>query len=327
MFKESDLTLAVRTRYTSNFKKRLQEEFPKLRIIVCNSDEELISAVPEADILFIRSDPSMGFLLKGLFKNAPKLKWIQITEAGADALFPSLAALNHKVEVTCMRGTHGDIISEYYICAILMLLRDFPRYLKNQEERIWEQRRADTLRGKTVLILGLGQIGRVLAKRLSLFEAHIIGMKKGNEKVDYVDQQVSPRQLMEVLPAADFVCVTLPLTDETRGLIKEKEIQAMKKTAYLINTARGEIVDTEALIRALKGKWIAGVIADVFAIEPLPADSELWNLPNLILTPHIAGALSEEGYVQRRVEIFSENLRGFLEGKEMINRVDLTLGF
>ncbi len=317
IFKESDLTLVVSTRYTSSFKKRLQEQFPKLKIIACNTDEELISAVPEADILLIHRGPSKGSLLEDLFKNAPKLKWIQITDAYADALLSILADLNHKVEVTCMRGTRDDIMSEYIICAILMLLRDFPQYLKNQEKRIWEQRQADALRGKTVLILGLGQIGKVLAKRLTLFEAHVIGMEKKEAKVDYVDQQVSPSQLMEVLPAADFVCVTLPLTDETRGLIKEKEIQAMKKTAYFINTARGEIVDTGALIRALKEKWIAGAVVDVFTIEPLPADSELWGLPNLILTPHISAALSEEWYVQRRVEIFSENLRRFFEGKDI----------
>ncbi len=325
--KASDLTLVVGTRYTEHFTKRIQAQFPELKIIACAKDEEFAAAAPEADVLFLRYNLPRGSLLKGLLKDALKLKWIQITEAGADTLIPVLSDLKQKVEVTCMRGTHGDIMSEYIICVILMLLRNFPRYLKNQERKIWEQDRADSLRGKTVLILGLGQIGKVLARRIKAFDARVIGLEKEEARVDHVDLQVPPSKLMEVLPEADVVCTTLPLTPETRNFIQEKQFRAMKKTAFFINTARGAIVDEGALIRALKEKWIAGAAIDAFTTEPLPPESELWNLPNLILTPHISGAITEEEYVQRRLEIFSENLHRFISGKELINLVDSSRGF
>lgn len=177
-------------------------------------------------------------------------------------------------------------------------------------------------------IVGLGSIGREVARLAKAFGMRVIATRRSAKLISrarYVDILLPREHQIELLSDSDFVVLTLPLTPETRRLIGEKELRAMKSTAYLINVARGGIVDEEALIHALNARWIAGAGLDVFATEPLPADSRLWELPNVIFTPHIGGAT--EDYVLRATKVFHENLRRYLNGKKLLNVVDKKKGY
>ena len=184
------------------------------------------------------------------------------------------------------------------------------------------------LKGKTLGIIGLGGIGLELAKKGKCLGMQIIGMKnrvRKGEQIRYVDRILPKQKLPELLSQSDFVALTLPLTDETFHLIGEKELAQMKNSAYLINTSRGKITDEKALVDALEDQRIAGAGLDVFEEEPLSPNSRLYNLENVIITPHVAGTMVD--YFQKVAEIFKENLKRYLRGQKMINLVDKRLGY
>jgi len=184
------------------------------------------------------------------------------------------------------------------------------------------------LRSKTVGIVGLGNIGREVARLAKAFGMRVVATRRSVKRVaraKYVDILLPREQLLRLLSESDFVVLSLPFTSETNKLIGEKELRTMKPTAYLINIARGNIVDEEVLIRALDEHWIAGAGLDVFATEPLPPDSRLWEFPNVIFSPHIAGGM--EDYNIRTIELFCENLRRYLSGKNLFNVIDKKKGY
>ncbi len=183
----------------------------------------------------------------------------------------------------------------------------------------------DELAGKTLGIIGLGSIGMEIARKGKCFGMNVIGIKKTHENVRWVDEVYTPENLDIVLGESDYLVLCVPATDETKNLIGERELKKMKISAYLINIARGDVIDENALIRALKEKWIAGAAIDVTREEPLSPDSPLWELDNLIITPHVAG--SSPYYWDRAVDIFVENLKRFFQGEELINVVDWDRGY
>jgi len=176
--------------------------------------------------------------------------------------------------------------------------------------------------------VGLGHIGREVARLAKAFGMEVMATRrsaKPGARARYVDKLLTPEQLPQLLSNSDFLVLSLPATPGTRKLIGEKELRTMKPTAYLINVARGAVIDEEALIRALKGNWIAGAGLDVFSAEPLPSDSKLWELPNLIFSPHISGNL--DNYYKLSTELFCENLRRYVNGKRLFNVVDRKKGY
>jgi phosphoglycerate dehydrogenase-like enzyme len=197
-----------------------------------------------------------------------------------------------------------------------------------QEAKKWERITPSGLRGKTAGIVGLGHIGREIARLSKAFGMRVVATRRGAKHVGtmrYVDAVYPAARLPELLAESDFVVLSLPYTPETEKIIGEKELGMMKPSAFLINIARGGVVDEEALIRALEEKRIAGAGLDVFSIEPLPADSRLWGMKNVIVSPHMSGNMDD--YIERATDLFVRNLGRYLEGKRMLTVVDKKKGY
>ena len=268
-------------------------------------------------------------LPRNLLSRAPRLRWVQGVGAGVDLLAGKTGLLQSDIMVSTASGVNAIAVAEFALCLMLMIVKQAPRFMSNKEAGCWKSFANSELNGKTVGIVGLGKIGGEVAKLTRAFRMRVLAIKRsvtGREKeVAEVDALFSPQEILQMLPECDFVVLTAPLTPETRGLIAEAALKAMKPTAYLINTARGPIIKQDVLIQALKERWIAGAALDVFETEPLPADSELWNLPNVIVSPHIAGYVGENH--APRTQLFLESLKRFLRGEEPYNLFDKQKGY
>jgi len=237
------------------------------------------------------------------------------------------------IVVTTASGIHKTAMAEYVVCMMISLSRRIPMILRESEQHQWKPGRlrlyyGEEISGKTLGILGLGAIGREVARVARALGMRTIGLRRSGHTgapEGVVDEVYGPDEMLEMLPKCDFVLVVVPFTPETRGMFGEKELRAMKPTAHLINVARGEIVDEAALAKALREEWIAGGAFDVFAKEPLPADSELWDLPNLVITPHMSG--NTIPYMDRAYQLFHDNLRRYLAGEPLVNVLDKKLGY
>ena len=279
------------------------------------------------------SEVILCFQLPGPLQEAKSLRWIQLVSAGAEHILEAGVGATD-IMVTTASGIHGTAMAEYTLGAMVMLARRMPLVLREAERHQWNPSQLRTyygeeLWGKTLGILGLGAIGQRVAAVVRCVGMRAIGLRRSGAREDLpeglVDAVHGPQGLSELLAGSDFVLVSLPLTQETRGMLGEKELRTMKSSAYLINVARGGIVDESALVRALREGWIAGAVFDVFAQEPLPPNSELWDLPNLIITPHMAGATLP--YLDRAAELFQENLKLYLAGQPLVNLLDKQRGY
>ena len=267
-----------------------------------------------------------------IVERAPALKWLQLTSAGVDRLLDAPVVRSH-VSVTTASGIHAVPISEYVIGAMLAFAKGLPRAFRAQQERVWRPYWPEELEEKTVGVLGVGAIGarvvelskalgmRVLALRRSA-ERRMTGAEAG---MTGVHEMLPPSDLPYLLSESDYVVVALPLTAESRGLIGEAELRAMKPNTVIVNIGRGAIIDEAALVRALKDGWIAGAALDVFQQEPLSGESELWGLENVIVTPHISGGTPR--YMERAVELFCDNLRRYVADEPLRNVVDPARGY
>ncbi len=258
---------------------------------------------------------------------APNLKWIQLTSAGADRLLGS-GIIESGIIVTTVSGLHATPIGEFIITSMLMFAKGAPQTMRAQLKHEWTRFAPRELRGATLGIIGMGHIGEGAARLAKAFGCRVIGTKRSAtnvESTDYADAIHPAADLEVVLAESDYVVLSMPLTAETRGMIAEPQLRAMKLTAVLINIARGGVCVEADLIRALREGWIAGAALDVFAQEPLPAESPLWDLENVILTPHISGGTPI--YNERAVAIFADNLRRYLAGAPLENVVDPARGY
>jgi len=259
---------------------------------------------------------------------APNLRWLQLTSAGVDRLIDA-PIVRSRVTVTTASGIHAVTISEYVLGAILAFAKGFLRAYRSQQESKWAAYPPLELEGQTLGIVGMGAIGARVADLAAAFGMRVLAMRRSVQLrtpgEGPVDEMLPPSDLPYLLAESDYVVLALPLTDESRHLIGEAQLRAMKPSAVLINIARGPIVDEPALIRALKERWIAGAALDVFEREPLPSESELWGLDNVLVTPHISGGTPR--YMDRAVDLFCDNLRLYLAGEPLRNVVDPTRGY
>lgn len=319
------MKVLVNAKISDRQMEALRQLSPQLEVVREVDPQRAREEMCDAEILYT-------FQLPGPLAEARALRWIQLVSAGADHIMEAGGAKTD-ILVTTASGIHGAAMAEYVLCMMVMLARRIPLILRESQQHQWKPGRlrtyyGDELEGKTLGIVGLGTIGRRVAKVAKALEMRVLGLRRSGKSggdAGAADELYGPGQLLEMLPQCDFVLVVVPFTPETRGLIGERELRAMKPTAYLINVARGEIVDEAALARALREGWIAGGAFDVFAQEPLPPDSELWDLPNLIITPHMSG--NTIPYMDRATELFQENLRRYLAGEPMINVLDKELGY
>jgi phosphoglycerate dehydrogenase-like enzyme len=288
----------------------------RVRVLVAHDTNGARAAIADVDIVYAWKLPTE------LYREAARLRWVQAMGAGVDwALRQPLPA---GVALTRVPGIFGPWMSEYVLGWCLWVTQRMAMYLDARAERRWLQTvPPDRLRDKTLLLVGVGDIGRAVARAARAVGARVEGVNTTGRPVREVDRIHPARQLRVALGRADFVVLLVPLTDSTRGLIGPAELAAMKPGAWLINIARGAVIDEAALVAALEGGRIGGAVLDVFETEPLPADHAFWKLPNAIVTPHIAGPSTAEEIAP----IFDDNLRRFLAGRPLRHRVDVTKGY
>ena len=260
-----------------------------------------------------------------LGRRAPHLQWIHIIGAGVEHLAP-LDWLPPGVALVNNRGIHAEKAGEYGAMALLMLNQGLPRFMSQQRRHLWDARFSTPIAGKTLLVVGAGNMGLAVARRAKGLGLRVAGIRRGGRPARHVDAMHRPDALDTLLPVADFVLVTTPLTRETRDLVDRRRIGLMKPGAGLVNMARGPVVDTDALAAALTAGRLAGAVLDVFDPEPLPAASPLWDTPNLVITPHVAGD-DDVSYIPRTLDLFFDNVARTLAGRPLRNRVRPKLGY
>jgi len=256
-------------------------------------------------------------------RKAPRLKWLHAFNVGVDhPIYHEMLARG--VRLTTSSGSTAEPIAQTAIAGMLMLARNFPHWLAAQRKHLWDPMRGSgvprDLRGQTALVLGLGQIGREFARLARALGLKVIGVRRNTTQGGTaVDEIHPPAHLAELLPRSDWLIIACPLTHETRGLITAATLARLPAGARVINVARGEIVEQNALIAALESGHLGGAYLDVFDPEPLPPDSPLWELPNVIVTPHNSSVAS--GNDRRVFEIFTDNLRRWSRGEALVNEV------
>ena len=280
--------------------------------------------IDDAEILIRGFIPVEPFV--GLVERMPALRWLHIPRAGVDnSLVP--AVVQRDLVITNSAGVHAIPISEFVLMFMLAHVKQVPALLQLQVERAWRGRtlHLSELSARTVMIVGLGQIGQAIAARARGFGMRVVGSRRSGAATPNVDAVVADDRWRELLPEADYVVVAAPLTPRTRGLIDAAALAAMKPSAYLINIARGEIVDENALAEALHAGRIAGAGLDVFAQEPLPSAHPLWSAPNVFVTPHISWSSPET--MPRTFALFVDNLKRYVDGQPLLNVIDKEAGY
>ena len=281
---------------------------------------EMIGA---AEVLFGIPGDSPDGLAEAL-RVAPGLRWVQATSAGAGEQVGGASLTREALErviVTSAAGVHAGPLAEFALFGLLAFTKGLPRLLADQRARRWGHYPVRELSGATLLIVGLGQIGTEVARRAAAFGMRVVGLnRRGAGDYPQVDVLARIDALAQWLPEADAIVLSLPLTEQTTGLIDAAAIDAVKPGAVLVNVGRGGVLDEAALIDALREERLAGAALDVVANEPLDPGSPLWELPNLLLSPHTAGLSVHEN--ERIVSLFADNLGRYLRGEELRNRVD-----
>lgn len=312
--------------YPPALAQQLQTEFPDAQITLIQDPKLRQAEIANAQVLF-----AVRFSPKDL-RVAGQLKWLHLASAGAThVLFPEMIASD--VIITNSRGLHGIPIAEHILGVMIMLSRKLQTAYRYQLDGKWPRREMfdlyptfSELSGGTAGIIGLGGIGMAVAERVKALGMRVIATKRTvGQPPACVDEVLGTDGLPHLLQESDFVIIAAPLTLATTGLIGEHELRLMKSTAYIINVGRGPIIQQPVLIRALKEGWIAGAGLDVTDPEPPEADSELLQLPNVILTPHYSGLRSN--YWKHATEVFRPNLGKFLRGEPLDNVVDKQGGY
>ncbi len=298
------------------YQDALAGAFPGVEIRLAASHEAALESAPWMDILVTYGSQIDDALVAG----GARLKWIHVLATGTDWVW-KLKNLGHDVLITSTRGIHGPPMSEMALMMMMGLGRGFRGFVKNQQAAEWVRFPGTLIDGKTVGILGIGAIAEDLAPKCKSMGMTVIGISETERPVAGIDRFHHRRDLVRVVPELDYLVVLVPHTPQTESIIDARVLAAMKPTAYLLNLARGGVVDEEALIRALQAGGIAGAGLDAFRTEPLPAHSPLWHMEKVIVTPHNSGLYDE--YVSRAWPILEGNLRSFLAGaaQEMINQV------
>jgi phosphoglycerate dehydrogenase-like enzyme len=335
-----DVVVLSTMRFTDELLDKLRAVSPRLVVkqCTCHNAEEVEQALEDSvEVLYT-------FHLPGDLNRVSKLTWVQMHAAGVDSVLDH-PIMESDIPLTTASGIHATPIAEYVFASILAFNRRVPQMLDFQSRREWPRGRWNLfarpeLRGSTLGIVGYGSIGREVGRIAHCFGMRVVATKKsvsqmqdvgyavqgiGDREGVLLDEVFSSDRLSEMLGLCDYVVVAVPLTPETRKLIGAAELRAMKPSAYLVNISRGGTVDGAALIRALREGWIAGVGLDVFEEEPLPSDSPLYDLENVILSPHVAGFTLR--YDERASDLFAENLRRYLAGEPLLNLVDKARGY
>jgi phosphoglycerate dehydrogenase-like enzyme len=314
--------LVVYFRPTEEFVTFLRNLSQNFELIICKGPDELQAHLPQTEILVTLFDSPDA----NMIRQAPRLKWILALTAGVDSL-PLNEIKKQNILLTNGRGIHKIYIAEYAIAAMINLARNFHLMFRNQLRGQWDRSVPQhEIYGCTVGILGLGAIGQEIAHKASRLGMRIIGVKNEPCPLEKVDRVYGPAEMREVFKQSDYIVNLLPDTPNTRGVIDKTLFAAVKESACFINLGRGPTVNQAHLIDVLQTKRMRAMVSDVYEEEPLPEDSPLWEMENVILTPHIAGVSPK--YLERAMDIIRHNLPVYVANSgEMINVVDLDRGY
>lgn len=286
----------------------LSHSFPDVTFHAVHHGEEAKPFAAELDVII-----GLGHHIPpDLIKAAAKLKWIQALTTGTETL-TAPGVLPPHVLLTSTRGIHGPQMSELALLNMIALNRDFRRMQRNQAAAKWEGWNQPILDGRTVVIVGLGILAEHLAERCKLFGMTTVGVSGGRSRAPHFDKVMPREALVEAAALADFLVLLVPYSPATHRMISREVLSAMKPSAFVINLARGGVLDEEALIQLLQAGRLAGAALDVFTTQPLPPDNPLWTMPNVIITPNIGGRSAN--FVEQTLTIVEPNLRAFLEGR------------
>lgn len=299
--------------------KRHRAFAKRLHVTIGWDGDILDEALKTADVMINSSPPK-----DRLRERAPRLKWIQTTGAGVDSLVP-LTWLPQDIVLTNNSGAHGAKAEDSCTMALLMLNARLPQVLSNQRNHVWQQIFSTPIAGKTAVIVGFGDLGQAAGRAAKKLGLKIIAVTRSGKAGRPADIALPASRIERVLPKADFVIVTTPLTPETRGLFNRARLDLLKPEAGLINIGRSPIIDYAALSDKLGKNELSGAVLDVFDQEPLPTDSPLWTVPNLVITPHIS--CDDPRYIDMLFDRWFENFERFLAGKRLHNIVDRKLGY
>jgi phosphoglycerate dehydrogenase-like enzyme len=291
----------------------------KLKVTIGWDNEILEQSLQSADFMINSFPPKNDLRLR-----APRLQWIQTTSAGVDGLMP-FTWLPKDIVLTNNTGAHGAKAEESCLMALLMLQSRMPEVIKNQQNRHWQGIFTTPIHGKTVVILGFGDLGQGAGRAAKKLGMPVIAVTRSGKAHRLADKVVKTNQLDKVLPKADFVIVTTPLTAETRGLLNKERIQLLKEGAGFINIGRSPIVDYVALANRLQKGELLGAVLDVFDQEPLAPTSTFWETQNLMVLPHIS--CDDPRYIDHLYDFWFFNFERFLNGKKLKNIVDRQLGY
>jgi len=299
----------------------VRARFPEDRVVAITDEKELHAAA-DAEVAFSGNNPRRA---RQLLDATPKLRWYHTVSAGVDNLpLPELA--QRGIVLTNNSGSYDIQIAEHLLAFVFAASRQLHRYRDNQRAREWKEEQHRELRDATIVVYGMGSIGGEIARLAGAVGMRVIGVRrKAGPSEPGVDRVVAADRLAEVVGEADYLAIAAPLTSATRGAISRDVISRMKPTAWIVNIARGAIVDEPAMIEALQANRIGGAALDVFTTEPLPKESPLWALENVMITPHHSGSSPRVG--ERTLALFAENLRRYKAGEPLINRVDFEVGY
>lgn len=310
------ILLAMPEPIRNQYRARMQARFPELSIALVDHHSKVGPHIADADALLTFAP----MLSDQVLQSAKRLKWVQALGTGVDNLIDR-PCLGKQVIVTNVHGIHGAPVSEAAIASMLALARNLPRAIRLQETRQWQRFPAQLLHNKTVGIFGIGAIAEALAPKCRIFGMRVIGFSSAPRALDSFDRMHASAELVKVAGELDFLVLLTPLTEKTRNCIDAGVFAAMKPTAFLVNLARGGVVDETALVEALRGKRIAGAALDVFVEEPLPPDHPFWSMENVMITTHQGGFC--DVYIDHAWPTLEANMRCFLAGdiRGMINVV------
>ncbi len=297
---------------------------PDLEVAACDSYEGLADALEKsgASVVYtVRFDGTNRYPRESLVEN-PAVRWVSIGGSGTDHLLPWYTGA---VTVTNAAGVAADMMAEYALGAALHYSLDLDRYRQAQERREWVDGKVTPLAGQTALIVGLGHTGRAAAQRFSAMGMTVLGVRARPKPTDCVDEVHGIEALPQLLPRADLVMVCVPLVPSTRGLLGAEEFGRIRPGAVMVDVSRGGVVVESEMVAALRDGRLKGAALDVFETEPLPPDSPLWTMPNVLLTPHCSAIY--DGWQEKSVEMFCENLARFRRGEPLVSIVDPERGY
>ena len=282
---------------------------PEVLLIEASGDEPYLDEIPYAGFKALVGD---------------ELRWVQACSSGVGHIL-SLGLLHDDVILTSAAGVHADALGESTIAAVLYHAKRLAERLENQRQRVWTELHCSELRGKTMLVLGAGNIGRSVARLADAFRMHVVGVRRNPVALPHFAEMVGPDALQAVLSRADYVVIACPLTPETEGMLGEPELSAVKSGAYLINVSRGKVVQDAALLSVLRSGRLSGAYLDAHAQEPLPPDHPFWSTPGVTVVPHDSHSSPYIG--DNIIDLFCDNLRRYIAGEPLRNVVDVSRGY